>query len=67
MPMISMGYNYSPTVSSGVGSDTGRASLTMNAISITRTAEKDDPEMSKKIWLAKAIQKERLIGGEGRA
>jgi multiple sugar transport system substrate-binding protein len=33
---------------------TGRASLTMNAISITRTAEKDDPEMSKKIWLAKA-------------
>ena len=33
---------------------TGKASLTMNAISITRTAEKDDPEMSKKIWLAKA-------------
>jgi multiple sugar transport system substrate-binding protein len=26
----------------------------MNAISITRTAEKHDPEMSKKIWLAKA-------------
>jgi multiple sugar transport system substrate-binding protein len=33
---------------------TGEASLTMNAISITRTAEKDDPEMSRKIWLAKA-------------
>ncbi|MDA9982540.1 extracellular solute-binding protein [Gammaproteobacteria bacterium] len=33
---------------------TGKASLTMNAISITRTAEKDSPEMSKKIWLAKA-------------
>jgi len=33
---------------------TGKASLTMNAISITRTAERDDPEMSKKIWLAKA-------------
>jgi multiple sugar transport system substrate-binding protein len=33
---------------------TGKASLTMNAISITRTAEKDVPEMSKKIWLAKA-------------
>jgi multiple sugar transport system substrate-binding protein len=33
---------------------TGKASLTMNAISITRTAEKNDPEMSKKIWLAKA-------------
>jgi multiple sugar transport system substrate-binding protein len=33
---------------------TGKASLTMNAISITRTAEKDDPEMSRKIWLAKA-------------
>jgi len=32
----------------------GTASLTMNAISITRTAEKDDPEMSRKIWLAKA-------------
>jgi multiple sugar transport system substrate-binding protein len=34
----------------------GKASLTMNAISITRTAEKDAPEMSKKIWLAKAPQ-----------
>jgi multiple sugar transport system substrate-binding protein len=32
---------------------TGKASLTMNAISITRTAERDDPELSKKIWLAK--------------
>ncbi len=32
----------------------GEASLTMNAVSITRTAEKDDPEMSRKIWLAKA-------------
>jgi multiple sugar transport system substrate-binding protein len=32
----------------------GKASLTMNAVSITRTAEKDAPEMSKKIWLAKA-------------
>lgn len=32
----------------------GEASLTMNAVSITRTAEKDYPEMSKKIWLAKA-------------
>ncbi len=35
---------------------TGEASLTMNAISITRTAEKDNPEMSKNIWLAKAPQ-----------
>jgi len=35
---------------------TGKASLTMNAISITRTAERDAPEMSKKIWLAKAPQ-----------
>jgi multiple sugar transport system substrate-binding protein len=34
----------------------GKASLTMNAISITRTAERDAPEMSKKIWLAKAPQ-----------
>jgi multiple sugar transport system substrate-binding protein len=32
---------------------TGRGSLTMNAISISRTAEKDYPEMAKKIWLAK--------------
>lgn len=35
---------------------TGNASLTMNAISITRTAEKNDPEMSRNIWLAKAPQ-----------
>ena len=33
---------------------TGKGSLTMNAVSITRTAEKDYPEMAKKIWLAKA-------------
>ncbi len=33
---------------------TGKASLTMNAISITRTAEKDAPELSRNIWLAKA-------------
>lgn len=33
---------------------TGKGSLTMNAISITRTAEKDYPELAKKIWLAKA-------------
>jgi multiple sugar transport system substrate-binding protein len=32
---------------------TGKGSLTMNAISISRTAEKDYPEMAKKIWLAK--------------
>ena len=32
---------------------TGKGCLTMNAISITRTAEKDYPEMAKKIWLAK--------------
>jgi len=28
--------------------------LALNAISITRAAEKEDPEMSKKIWLAKS-------------
>lgn len=33
---------------------TGKASLTMNAISITRTAERDAAEMSRNIWLAKA-------------
>ena len=33
---------------------TGKGSLTMNAVSITRTAEKDYPEMAKNIWLAKA-------------
>lgn len=32
----------------------GRGSLALNAISITRSAEKEDPEMSKKIWLARA-------------
>jgi multiple sugar transport system substrate-binding protein len=32
----------------------GKGSLACNAISITRTAEKIDPEMEKKIWLAKA-------------
>ena len=32
----------------------GKGSLALNAISITRTAEKDDPGMSKKIWLAKS-------------
>jgi multiple sugar transport system substrate-binding protein len=32
---------------------TGKGSLTVNAISITRTAEKDNPEMGKKIWVAK--------------
>ncbi len=32
----------------------GRGSLALNAISITRTAEKIAPEMEKKIWLAKA-------------
>jgi multiple sugar transport system substrate-binding protein len=32
----------------------GKGSLALNAISITRTAEKSAPEMEKKIWLAKA-------------
>jgi multiple sugar transport system substrate-binding protein len=32
----------------------GKGSLALNAISITRTAEKTAPEMGKKIWLAKA-------------
>jgi len=32
----------------------GKGSLALNAISITRTAEKKDPEMSKKIWLARS-------------
>lgn len=31
----------------------GRGSLALNAISITRAAEKENPEMSKKIWLAR--------------
>ena len=34
----------------------GKGSLALNAISITRTAEKQDPEMEKNIWLAKACQ-----------
>jgi len=33
----------------------GRISLALNAISITRTAEKDNPEISKKIQLTKAL------------
>jgi multiple sugar transport system substrate-binding protein len=33
----------------------GKISYTMNAISITRTAEKDNPEMSKKIQLCPAL------------
>jgi len=32
----------------------GKGSLALNAISVTRTAEKTDPEMESKIWLAKA-------------
>ena len=32
----------------------GKGSLAVNAISITRTAEKEDPETSKKIWLARS-------------
>jgi len=34
----------------------GRISYTMNAISITRAAEKDNPEMSRKIMLSPALQ-----------
>ncbi len=34
----------------------GKASLALNAISITRTAEKDNPEISKKIQLTKALR-----------
>ncbi len=34
----------------------GKISYTMNAISIARTAEKSDPEMSKKIWLCPALK-----------
>ena len=34
----------------------GKGSLALNAISITRTAEKSAPEMAKKIWLAKACK-----------
>lgn len=34
----------------------GKCSLALNAISITRTAEKDNPEISKKIQLTKALR-----------
>jgi len=34
----------------------GKISYTMNAISIARTAEKNDPEMSKRIWLCPALK-----------
>jgi multiple sugar transport system substrate-binding protein len=34
----------------------GKGSLALNAISITRTAEKTNPEMEAKIWLAKACK-----------
>jgi multiple sugar transport system substrate-binding protein len=34
----------------------GKGSLALNAISITRTAEKSAPEMEKNIWLAKACK-----------
>ncbi len=34
----------------------GKISYTMNATSITRAAEKDNPEMSKKIWLGPALK-----------
>jgi len=34
----------------------GKISYTMNAISITRAAEKENPEMSKKIWLCPALR-----------
>lgn len=33
----------------------GRVSLVLNAISVTRTAEKDNPDLSKKIQLTKAL------------
>lgn len=43
----------------------GRVSLALNAISITRTAEKDNPEISKKIQLTKALRgPARAIGLE---
>ena len=32
----------------------GKVSLALNAISITRSAEKDNPELSEKIWLARS-------------
>ena len=34
----------------------GQGSLTVNAISITRAAEKSSPDMAKKIWIAKAAR-----------
>ena len=34
----------------------GKGSLVMNAISVTRTAEKSAPEMAKNIWIAKACK-----------
>jgi multiple sugar transport system substrate-binding protein len=43
----------------------GRISLALNAISITRTAEKDNPEISRKIQLTKALRgPARAIGLE---
>jgi multiple sugar transport system substrate-binding protein len=43
----------------------GKISLALNAISITRTAEKQDPEIAKKIQLTKALQgPKRAIGLE---
>ncbi len=43
----------------------GRISVALNAISITRTAEKDNPEISKKIQLTKALRgPKRAIGLE---
>jgi multiple sugar transport system substrate-binding protein len=43
----------------------GKISLALNAISITRTAEKDDPAISRKIQLAKALRgPARAIGLE---
>jgi multiple sugar transport system substrate-binding protein len=34
----------------------GKISYTMNAISITRAAEKENPDMSKKIWISSALK-----------
>jgi multiple sugar transport system substrate-binding protein len=34
----------------------GKLSFVCNAISVTRTAEKDNPEMSKKIWVAPTLK-----------
>jgi multiple sugar transport system substrate-binding protein len=43
----------------------GKVSLVLNAISVTRTAEKQDPEISKKIQLTKALRgPARAIGLE---